>query len=206
MAITFPISLPTSPGYRSVSIQPRAAVAISTSPFTYQQQTYAHPGQMWTGQFELPPMSRAEAAPWVAALVSLNGIEGTFYFGDPAWTSPRGIGTGTPKIKGASETGYDIDTDGWTAGQTGILKAGDWVQIGATTSSKLYMVMADANSDGSGNSTLTLWPSVRTAFADNTDLTVTSPKGIWRLAGPVPWAISVDSLINGLTVQFVQAL
>lgn len=206
MAITYPISLPSAPGYRRVSIQPRSAVGVFASPFTYQQQTYAHQGQMWTGEFELPPMSRAEAAPWVAALTSLNGVEGTFYFGDPAWTTARGIATGTPLIKGASETGYDIDTDGWTSGQTGIMKAGDWVQIGATTASKLCMVMADANSDGSGNATLTLWPRVRTAFADNTPLTVSSPKGIWRLSAPVPWGISTDSLISGLTVQFVEAL
>lgn len=206
MAITYPISLPSAPGYRRVSIQPRSAVGIYASPFTYQQQTYAHQGQMWTGEFELPPMSRAEAAPWVAALVSLNGVEGTFYFGDPSWTSAQGIATGTPVIKGAAETGYDIDTDGWTAGQTGIMKAGDWVQIGATTASKLFMVMADANSDGSGNATLTLWPRVRTAFADNTALTVTSPKGIWRLAAPIPWAISTDNLVAGITVQFVESL
>lgn len=206
MAISYPITLPTAPGYRRVSIQPRSSVAAYSSPFTFQQQVYAHPGQMWTGEFELPPMSRTEAAPWVAALTSLNGTEGTFYFGDPSWTTARGIATGTPVIKGAAETGYDIDTDGWTISQTGIMKAGDWVQIGATTAAKLHMVMADANSDGSGNATLTLWPAVRTAFADNTALTVASPVGIWRLSGSVPWSISVDQLISGLTVQFVQAL
>lgn len=206
MAVTYPISLPSAPGFTRVSIRPRSAVGMFASPFTYQQQVFAHQGQAWSGEFELPPMTRAEAAPWVAALVSLNGTEGTFYFGDPAWTTARGTATGTPVIKGAAETGYDIDTDGWTAGVTGILKAGDWVQIGTTTSAKLHMVMVDANSDGSGNSTLTLWPRVRTAFADNAPLTVTSPKGIWRVAGGVPWGVSTDALIYGLTVQCMEAL
>lgn len=206
MAVSYPISLPSAPGYRRVSIQPRSSVAAYASPFTQQQQVYAHPGQLWTGEFELPPMSRAEAAPWIAAFTSLNGIEGTFVFGDPAWTSPQGIGTGTPLINGAAETGYDIDTDGWTISQTGILKAGDWIQIGTGSSRKLHMVMVDANSDGSGNATLTVWPRVRTAFADNTAITVTNPTGIWRLTGPATWSISVDSLISGLSVQFVEAL
>lgn len=206
MAISYPISLPSAPGYRRVAIQPRSVVASYSSPFTMQQQVYAHPGQMWTGEFELPPMNRAEAAPWVAALTSLNGSEGTFYFSDPAWATSRGVGTGTPLVKGASQTGYDLVTDGWTISQTGIVKAGDWLQIGTTTSSKLHMIMADANSNGSGEATLTLWPRLRSSPADNAVLSVTAATGIWRLSGNVPWSISVDQLISGLTVQFVEAL
>jgi hypothetical protein len=369
MAVSYPIGLPTTPGYRSVSIQPRAAVAISSSPYTYQQQTYTHPGQMWTGQFELPPMSRAEAAPWVAALTSLNGIEGTFCFGDPAWATPRGTATGTPLVKGASQTGYDLITDGWTA-NIEALKRGDWLQIGLGSSARLYQVVNDANTGtnlltysnlftnaawsktlysgagtapvvtagyfgpygqpafrlqanagGSGGSdysgiqqvvsgladphdgcgavwmksntgasqtvsiisantgssktvttewqrfstsgaafssttdlmriwtnpsiynttqsidiliceaqfstgttlipynpttsaakttsdetTITLWPRLRSSPADNEAIYTRNPCGIWRLAAPVPWAVSVDSLINGLTVQFVEAI
>lgn len=206
MAVTYPITLPSAPGFRRVSIQPRSTVAAYASPFTMQQQVYAHPGQMLTGDFELPPMTRAEAAPWIAALTSLNGIEGTFYFGDPAWTTPRGIGTGTPLINGASETGYDIDTDGWTASQSGILKAGDWVQFGTGSARKLHMVTVDATSDGSGNATLTVWPRVRTAFANDTPITVTNPSGVWRLTANAAWTIGVDSLVAGLSVQFVEAL
>jgi len=182
-------------------------VSSFSSPFTYQQQVYAHPGQMWTGEFELPPMSRAEAAPWVAALVSLNSSEGTFYYGDPAWATPQGVGTGTPLVKGASQTGYDLITDAWTPSTTGIVKAGDWLQIGATTAMKLHMIMADANSAATtGETTLTLWPKLRASPADNLAVTVTSPKGIWRLAGPIDWTISVDQIISGITIQFVEAI
>lgn len=206
MAISYPITLPSGPGYRRVSIQPRSSVASYSSPFTQQQQVYAHPGQLWTGEFELPPMNRDEAAAWVAALTSLNGIEGTFVFGDPSWISPRGVGTGTPLINGGSQTGYDLITDGWTTSQTGIMKAGDWIQIGTGSSRRLHMVMADANSDGSGNATLTLWPRVRSAFANNTALTVNSPTGIWRLTANAAWTINVDNLVAGITVTCVEAL
>jgi hypothetical protein len=144
MAITYPIALPTSPGFTRVTIQPRSAVALYASPFTMQQQVYAHQGQMWTGQVELPPMSRDEAAPWAAALTSLNGIQGTFILGDPAWLLPRGTATGTPLVKGGSQTGYDLVTDGWTAGIEA-LKAGDWVQLGAITAPRLYQVQRPAN-------------------------------------------------------------
>jgi hypothetical protein len=106
-------------------------VAIYASPFTGQQQVYQHPGQFLTASIELPPMDRASAADFVAAMLSLQGIRGTFYFGDPAWTSPRGVGTGLPLIKGANQTGNTIATDGWTLSQSPILKAGDWLQIGS---------------------------------------------------------------------------
>lgn len=207
MAISYPITLPSAPGYRRVSINPRSVVGVFASPFTYQQQVYAHPGQMWAGEFELPPMNRAEAAPWVAALVSLNGAEGTFYFGDPAWSTPRGVGTGTPLVKGASQVGYDLITDAWTAGTAGIVKAGDWLQIGTTTTSKLHMIMADANSAvTTGETTLTIWPKLRSSPADDSAVSVTAPKGIWRMSSPTDWTISVDQLIAGMTVQFVEAI
>lgn len=367
MSISYPIGLPVSPGFRRISIQPRSAVGIYASPFTFQQQTYAHQGQMWTGEFELPPMSRAEAAPWVAALTSLNGAEGTFCFGDPAWATPRGTATGTPAVKGASQTGYDLITDGWTA-SIEALKRGDWVQIGQTSSARLYQVVNNANTGtnqltysnlftnaawvkqaagagslatvaagyfgpegqpafrmqadagGSGASdysgivqsisglsnphdstgaiwmksntgasqivrmtsghvaanktvttdwqrfsisspadastsdylellarpnvgaaqvldvllcdaqlelsatlgpynpttttakttadetTLTLWPRLRSSPADNEAIYTRNPVGLWRLSAPIPWAVSVDNLVAGLTVQFVEAL
>lgn len=367
MAVSYPIGLPVSPGFRRISIQPRSAVGIYASPFTYQQQTYAHQGQMWTGEFELPPMSRAEAAPWVAALTSLNGAEGTFCFGDPAWATPRGTATGTPAVKGASQTGYDLITDGWTA-NIEALKQGDWVQIGQGSAARLYQVVNNANTgtnlliysnlftnaawvteasgtgayvivtsgyygphgqpafrlqagqDGVGvtdysgivqtvtglsnphasagalwmksntdapqvvrmicglttefktvttawerfsistavaaatvdylnvrshpyyststaldllmcdaqislgttlipynpttatpktasdETTLTLWPRLRSSPADNAAIYTRNPVGLWRLSAPIPWAVSVDNLVAGLTVQFVEAL
>jgi hypothetical protein len=131
MAITYPIALPTAQGFRRVTIAPRSNVAIYASPFTGQQQVYQHPGQFLTASIELPPMDRASAADFVAAMLSLQGSRGTFYFGDPAWTSPRGVGTGLPKVKGANQTGNTIVTTGWTASQSSILRAGDWLQIGS---------------------------------------------------------------------------
>lgn len=206
MSISYPITLPATPGFTNVRVQPKSVVGVFSSPFTMQQQVYAHPGQLWTAEFELPAMSRVEAAPWVAALTSLNGSEGTFLFGDPAWSTPQGIGTGTPLVNGGSQTEYDLITDGWTASQTGIVKAGDWLQIGAGSTVHLHMVMADANSDGSGNATITIWPRLRNSPTDNTALSVSSALGLWRLSGNTPWSININQLISGLTVQCVEAI
>jgi len=203
--ITYPISLPSTPAFQQITLKPRSAVSSSVSPMTFTPQTYVWGGQVWFADVSLPPMKRATAEAWVAAIVSLNGLEGSFLLGDTANKSPRGVGTGTPLVNGAGQTGYDLATDGWTISQTGILKAGDWIQLGTGTSSRLYKVMADANSNGSGQATLTLWPKLRSSPADNAAIVVTWPKGKFMLAGDFDW--SMDALKTyGLSFQAVEDL
>ena len=182
MAITYPLSLPDATSYQAARMTARSVVGVSKSPFTGVQQVQKHQGQWWEFEGSLAPMSRADAEEWIAFFLKLNGMQGTFLLGDPLGTTARGIATGTPLIKGASQTGNSLITDGWTTSQTGIMKAGDYFQLGTGTSSRLYKVLADADSDGSGDSTFDIWPSINTALADNTALDVTSPAGLFRLA------------------------
>jgi len=205
MPISYPITLPTSPGFTRVTIESRTAVAVYASPFTGQQQVYQHPAQFLMATIEVPPMSRTEAAVFVAAMFSLQGSVGTFYFGDPAWTSPQGVATGTPLVKGATQTGQDLITDGWTVSISGILKAGDWVQVGTGATRQLCMVLADASSDGSGNATLSLFPRIRTAFADNATITTANPTGVWRMSSDGLFLQDVDKLTRGIIINAAEA-
>jgi hypothetical protein len=127
-------------------------------------------------------MTRASAEEWISFMISLNGMQGTFLLGDPFGATARGVGTGTPLVKGASQTGNSLITDGWAVSQTGIMKAGDYFQLGSNSSSKLYKVLVDANSDGSGNATLDIFPSINTAVNDDSALTLASAKGVFRLS------------------------
>ncbi len=200
MAISFPITLPATPVVQSVTITPVSVVAASRSPFTLERQTQVHQGQLWQAELVYPTMARAEGEPVVASIVSLNGQEGTFLLGDPAGATPRGsasITPGTPLVKGASQTGQDINFDGAPNNATGYLLAGDWVSLGTGASTRLYKVLADANSDGSGNFTLTLWPDVVTASVNDAALTVSSAKGVFALTENAnPWDVD-PSLAGG---------
>lgn len=183
MAITFPLSMTGLKTPRSIKPMRNSVVAGSASPFTGSQQIYAHAGQWWSAQVQLPPMNRADAQKWLGFLGSLNGREGTFLMGlDPKHTTPLGTATGTPLVKGGSQTGNVLTTDGWTTGVTGILKAGDFIQLGSGSSSTLHQVLTDANSDGIGEAVLDIWPAIRTAPADNAAITISSPVGLFRLA------------------------
>lgn len=205
MAITFPITFPTN-CIKSVNIRAKNVVGISASPFTGQQQVYKHQGQWWEMEVTLPTMKRADAEAVNAAIISLNGRYGTFLLGDVANPTPRGIATGTPLVFGASQTGDTLITNGWTISQTGILKAGDWIQLGSGSSTRLHKVLEDANSDGSGQATLTIWPDLRSSPSNGAVITTTNTKGQWRLAANEHnYSIEVGNLY-GITFACVEAI
>jgi hypothetical protein len=203
--ISYPISLPTQSAIAKIRLSANEIVGISQSPFTAAQQVYKYPGQFWEADVTLPPMKRADAEYWVAFLLKLNGPFGTFLLGDPLGATARGVATGTPVVNGGTQTGNELVTDGWTADQTGILKAGDYIQLGSGATAQLYKILDDVNSDGSGNATFTIWPSLRSSPADNATIVVSSPKGVFRLTTPASWDID-EASIYGLTFGAREAL
>jgi hypothetical protein len=126
--------------------------------------------------------------------------------GDPVNTQPRGVASGTPLVDGAGQTGNQLNTKGWTPNITGILRAGDWVQLGTGATSRLYKVLDDVNSNANGEATLTLFPNLRSSPANNAALTISSPKGVWRLAAnDVGYDIQTGQFY-GITLACVEAL
>lgn len=78
---------------------------------------------------------------------------------------------GTPLTNGASQTGSNLVTDGWTAAAATRLKKGDVIQIAdvyainpmnrqSTGVLADFVVTADTASDGSGNMTIPIYPSI----------------------------------------------
>ena len=54
MALTYPLSTPTTIGIESIELRAVNAVATSQSPFTYKQQTVVHGGQRWEASVTIP--------------------------------------------------------------------------------------------------------------------------------------------------------
>lgn len=177
MTIAYPVTPPSTPVPSSVVLRPVATTGVSVSPYTGKTQVHQYAAQAWQMDVRLPPMRRAAAEPWIAFLMSLNGRYGTFYYGDPSGATPRGTVPGTPQVNGGSQTGMTLNTKGWTASQTGILLAGDYIQFG----SELHRVLVDADSDGTGLATLDIWPRIRTSPADNVSIATSNTKAVWRM-------------------------
>ncbi len=206
MALSYPLTLPTVTGFRGAELTPVPVVGFNQSPYTGQQQIYEWPGQWLQFAVSLPPMKEAAAGEWAGFFMALHGSVGTFLLGPSIRKTPLGIHTGTPLVKGASQVGNSLITDGWTASQTGIMKRGDWFQLGTGSTSTLHRVVQDANSNGSGEATLEIWPAPRSSPADNAALTLTNPKGVFRLTGAIPEAYNSRKICDGMSFTAVEAI
>jgi hypothetical protein len=148
-------------------------------------------------------MQREYAEQWICFLIKLKGPHGTFLAGDTSAKVPRGVATGTPLVKGASQTGETLITDGWTAGTTGILLAGDYIQLG----NYLHKVLVDATSDGSGNATRDIWPPLRSSPGDNASIVTSNTVGVFRLTSTTVPLFDVGSeLVYSMSFSGVEAL
>lgn len=203
MAITYPITLPSSPAPRSVRMTQVTFAAMTRSPWSAAQQAQLNAGMVWGFSLDYPPMSETQARDWIGTLAQLNGRFGTLLFGDPLWKAPRGSWAGAPVVDGAGQSGQNLALRDLTAGAT--VKQGDVFQIGSGLSSRLYMATVDATADGAGDVTLDIWPRLRGATADGAAIVTASPQGVFRLASP-SIERSFEPFRYGLSLTLEEAL
>jgi hypothetical protein len=197
------ISLPTTPSApASVEFTPMDIVAMSVSPFTGQQQVQDWQQGWLEASVSYPPLTQAQARPWVAFLKGLRGQANVFQIGDPLAT-PRGSGAGTPVVAGAGQKGYTLNTRGWTPGASGVLLLDDYLQIGY----RLYSVtLSDVDADGSGNATINIWPPLRESPANGDAITITNTKGLFRLKSNARKWSETTARVYGIQFECKEAL
>jgi hypothetical protein len=194
MALSYPLSTPTTIGIESIELRAVNAVAVSQSPFTYKQQVISHGGQKWEASVTVPSVHRDKAAEWKALLVGLKGQTGTFLLGDPDYAEPQGT------VSSCTLTG-DAGDETVSVVMTGTLKAGDYIQLGSGSSARLHQVLLDQDGDGS----LEIWPALRSNYTGAT-VTFNNPKGVFRLSNNVTsWSIN-NASIYGISFEAVEAL
>jgi len=194
MAETYPLTFPTQTGVAAVEFTATDVVSVSQSPFTFSQQVVRHAGARWSATISIPPVKRSDSEYWNSFLLRLRGQFGTFLLGDPNGATPRGSAAsaaGTPVVNGASQTGNELAIDGLPASAVGYLRAGDYIQLGSAASARLYKVLEDVDSNGSGEATLNLWPDLRSSPADGATVVVSNAKGVFRLSNnEAVWTIN----------------
>jgi hypothetical protein len=199
--LTFPYAEISAPSRVAWRLVPRTQVF--SSPLNGGEQTAELPGARWEAEITWAALTKPEVRRLRAFVIQLKGRAGRFYLHDFSHASPSGIGTGTPRVNGASQTGNSLITDGWTPSETGILKAGDYF---ALPTGELKMLTADANSNGSGQATLAFEPPIRTAPTDNHLLTLVRPPCVMRLTDDDQDQFAVSgSLVQDYTLKAVEA-
>ena len=191
--VSYPINIPSAPSIKTLKMEMASAVSFASSPFTGHQYVNTFSGEWWEATVTLPLMTREESEEWISFLGLLRGPTGTFLMGDPAGATARGVATGTPLVDGADQTGATLNIKGFSTGVTNILKAGDYIQIGTN----LHKVLADVDSDVSGDTTVEIFPRIRTAYADSASIIVSNTKGLWRLKpGRSTWTSDESNMVS----------
>lgn len=194
MAISYPLTLPTSIGIANITLSANNAVAISQSPFTFQQQIVQHAGQRWTASVSIPPVRRDLAEPWNAFLLALNGPVGTFLLGDPNAKEPRGTSSSATLTGTAGSSSPTIT-------KTGTLLAGDYIQLGSGATATLHKVLDDK----SGSGTIEIWPALRSSVT-NATVILTNTVGRFRLSSNQQSFSINEASIYGISFDCVEAL
>ena len=174
-------TLPSSPAFSSLNISSVQPSFVTRSISGRRQARQTH-GQFFKMTAKYPPMTRAQFAPIYAFIMAQRGEYESFQVVPPVVNAPQGSPAGTPLVNGASQTGRSVITDGWNASIT-VFKAGDYCKF--ANHDKIYVVTADATSDGSGNSTISIEPALIISPANDTAITYTAVPFTVALTGRV---------------------
>ena len=191
---TFPAITPSTNTFELV-----ANTRTFQSPLTNAIQTSSRKGSLWRASLQFNNLSGADRKVMQAFVVKLNGQEHRFTLHDHSHTR-RGAGGGTLRVNGGTQSGTSLVCDGATASVANYLRSGDYISF----NNELHMVVADANSDGSGNITLSIAPPIRKTPADDTIVDYTVPvSGVFLLAGPASWQ-TTPSITSSFTIEAVE--
>ncbi len=160
---------------------------IHQSAITKVTQVEQRDGAHWKAIITLALKERAAAEEWAAKLI--RGINEPFYLSPPGsgvmlHEAATGMSPGAPLVKGASQVGTSLVTDGWT--EDFVIKTGDWIETTANGISWLFKHIGDdvTATGASGDATLTIWPPAYHAASDNSSIRVSSPRAEMLLTTP----------------------
>jgi hypothetical protein len=156
---------PSSPTPRDVAISTNQNTIVTTTA-SGRRQARQIDGQRFRLRLRFPVMTRTEFAPINAFVMKQRSQMESFTYSPPTISSALGVASGVISVNGAISAGVtSVAIDGMANSTSGIFKAGDYFRF--TGQTKVYMVMADVSSNGSGQGTLTFEPPLRANVADN---------------------------------------
>lgn len=127
---SYPLSPPTLLGPAKANLKKFDAIGENISPFDGSAEEQMWQDQHWELDLVWPEMTWDQGAAYDAFLGALHGKFGTFLWGPPLASAPRGSALGTPVCVGADEAGSNLlHTSGWTPSTSGLLLPGDFFQI-----------------------------------------------------------------------------
>lgn len=137
---------------------------------------------------------------WEALTDKLFGAVNRVRVWDWRREAPLGPATGTPNVRVAA-AGDELQTQGWTANVTGILKAGSYIGING----ELKRLHTDLNSDASGRGTIKFVPPMRAVAPLSTPLVLVKPTALFVMTSGKPDFLQEGARQRGVTLSFQEA-
>jgi hypothetical protein len=161
-------TFPSSPKASSISINSQQNTIVSTTT-SGRRQARQIDGQLFAIKVTFPIMSRSEFAPIIAFIMKQRSQIESFNYVIPTVSTLQGSASTVITTTGSHAAGVtSINLTGMTASQSAIFKAGDFIRF--TGQNKVYMVITDVSSNGSGVGTMTIEPPLRSSLSTGTVL------------------------------------
>jgi 3-dehydroquinate synthase class II len=164
---------PTSPNFRSLNFKDNRPTLVNQT-LSGKKQVRQIGSQYFSFTVQMPPLQQEKAQEVFAFLQKQKGSFEDFTIVAPLDNLGAGKAETDIQVVGAHTSGdASIALDGFSASQTGALKAGDIIKF--ANHSKVYMVRDTADSLSAGEMTLTIEPNLVASLADNEAVTVNKP-------------------------------
>jgi len=214
VSFSYPLTPPdTSPA--RVTVRKQSSIGRGRSNYTGQGDVQVYDAQLNILDVSLPPQLDASYySAWEVFFMKMNGGQGTCLFGLPLRSSARGIyssGSDTPVVDSSASPAPNQDGDqvlvttGWRISGTGLLLAGDAIQLGSGGSASVHQVLGDLSSDGSGNATVDIWPRLQRTPSNGAAITVTSPVGLFELSSNVAEFSVEPASVFGFSFSLIES-
>ena len=196
MAIyNFPSITPTSQTFELVT-----NTRQFQSPVSGAIQTLSRKGSFWKTRMTFRNLSGDERAELQAFIAKMDGqvhrmrLEDYGYVRRGSATSPQNV-----LVDGAGQTGTTLNMDGATPNVSDFFKAGDYLSF----NNELHMVTADADSDSSGDITVSVSPPIRKATTNNDSVSIFSPFGVFMMTNTPRWNTE-STYISSITIEAIE--
>jgi len=130
--------------------------------------------QYFSFNVQLPPMNQSDFQEFYAFLVKQKGSFESFTFQYPLSNLGADKNNASVAVNGVHTVGDStIAMDGFTVSTDDVFKAGDLIKFNGHD--KVYMVTGDANSNASGQATISIEPPLQSALANDEDVDTNQP-------------------------------
>jgi hypothetical protein len=164
---------PTSPNFRSLNFKDNRPTLLNQT-LSGRKTARQIGSQYFSFTVQMPPLQQEKAQEVFAFLQKQKGSFEDFTIVAPLDNLGAGKSETDIQVVGAQVAGdSQIELDGFSASQSGALKAGDLIKF--ENHSKVYMVRSTIDSEADGTLDLLISPNLVASLADNEAVTVNKP-------------------------------